>query len=74
MPMIRPSDLTAGTVPGVERRSLPEGFDGWEHWPDAWFMDGLFVNAKARAALEKHAPEKCLFSPSRSNPARRARF
>lgn len=32
-------------------------------WPDAWFMDTLIVNAKARPAYEKHAPNACLFFP-----------
>lgn len=32
-------------------------------WPDAWFMATLIVNAKARAAYEKHAPNACLFFP-----------
>lgn len=34
-----------------------------DQWPDAWFMERLYVNAKARAAFEKHAPDKCLFFP-----------
>jgi hypothetical protein len=36
-----------------------------DQWPDAWFMDGLYLNAKARETFEKHAPDKCLFFPMR---------
>lgn len=35
-----------------------------DQMPDAWNIDGLLVNAKAREAYEKHAPGTCLFFPA----------
>jgi hypothetical protein len=35
-----------------------------DQMPDAWNIDGLLVNAKARESYEKHAPGTCIFFPA----------
>ena len=34
-----------------------------DQWPDAWFMENLFVNSKAKEAFEKHTSDACFFVP-----------